>query len=231
MFPAGEKVKIGESKVLLLLWLLFTTVKLHWIILFDSIDCHWLETFFHKKEKLHYRRTQEFSLKIKIIQSSPLLIFFPKMATFRKKRRLAAVSRETQEYPRNSQLQNSSGPGITEEYIAQVSEEIERWVTKELSLESRRTECSILGALSKLYDFSWTHRYGTFSGTVPVTFRNADVEKQEPSGDRSQSDPHLEVEFPVCRASNLTDSDPEKISHGNILSNKKRFLLSETQLL
>ena len=52
------------------------------------------------------------------------------MATLTNKRKLAAVSREAQEYPRNSQSQNTSAPGITEEYIAQVSEEIEGKVTK-----------------------------------------------------------------------------------------------------
>ena len=52
------------------------------------------------------------------------------MATLRNKRRVAAVSRETQEHPRHSQSQNTSFPGITEEYITQVSEEIEGNVTK-----------------------------------------------------------------------------------------------------
>ena len=47
------------------------------------------------------------------------------MATLRNKRKLAAVSRETEESPRNSQSQNTSVPGITEDYITQVSEEIE----------------------------------------------------------------------------------------------------------
>ena len=52
------------------------------------------------------------------------------MATLRNKRKLAAVSRETKEHPMNSQSQNMSVPGITKEYIAQVSEEIEGRVTK-----------------------------------------------------------------------------------------------------
>ena len=49
-------------------------------------------------------------------------------ATLRNKRRFAAVPGETQEYPRNSQLENSSAPGITEDYIAHVSDMIERRV-------------------------------------------------------------------------------------------------------
>ena len=52
------------------------------------------------------------------------------MATLRNKRMLAAVSRDTQESARNDQSQNTFVPGMTEEYITQVSEEIEERVTK-----------------------------------------------------------------------------------------------------
>ena len=114
-------------------------------------------------------------LKIQIMQSSPLLNLFPKMATLRKKRELAAVSKETQEYPRNSQSQNTSAPGITEEYIAQVSEEIGRRGTKKLSQEFNRTESCIVGALSKLDEFLLNPLVRTFSGTVPGALRNADI--------------------------------------------------------
>ena len=132
------------------------------------------------------------------------------MATLRNKRKLAAMARETQEYHRNNQPQNSFVPGITEEYIAQVSEDIEGIVTKKLSQEFSRTESRILGALSKLDEIVLHPQIRTFSGTVPGTFRNADVENQEPSGDRSQNDPHPEVEFSACR---VTDSDPDETSH------------------
>ena len=135
------------------------------------------------------------------------------MSTLRRKRKLAAMTRETHEYPRNNQSQNSPVPGIPEECIAQVFEEIERRVTEKQSREFSRTESRILGALSKLDEFLLNPKIRTFSGTVPGTFRNADVENQEPSGDRSQNDPHPEVEFSACRASNLTDSDPDETSH------------------
>ena len=151
--------------------------------------------------------------KYKKVRSSPLLKFFPKMATLRNKRKLAAVSRETQKYPRNSQSQSSSAPGITEEYIAQVSEEIEGRVTKKLSQEFRRTESRIFGALSKLDGFLLNPQVWTISGTVPGTFRNTDVENQEPSGDRSQNDPHSEMEFCTRQTSNSADSDQEEIAH------------------
>ena len=71
------------------------------------------------------------------------------MATLRIERKLAAVTRETQEEnPRNGQSRNTSVPRINEEYITQVSEEIEGRVSKKLSQEFNATESRILGALS-----------------------------------------------------------------------------------
>ena len=137
------------------------------------------------------------------------------MATLRNKRKLAAVSRETQEFPRNSQLQNTTAPGFTEEYIAEVFEEIEGRVTKKMSRVSSRIECRISGALSQLDEFHLNPQVRTFSGTVPRIFRNADVENQEPSGDRFQNDPHPEVELFACRVSSLTDSDLDETSHNS----------------
>ena len=148
-------------------------------------------------------------LKIRTIQSSPLLKFFLKMATLRNKRKLAAVSGETQKYRRNSQSQNTSARGITEEYIAQVSEGIEGRVTKNFSQEFSRTEYRILGALSKLDEFLLNPQVRTFSGTVSGTFRNADVENRESSGHRSQNDSHPEVEFSACRTSSIADAKPD----------------------
>ena len=149
------------------------------------------------------------------------------MATLKNKRKLTAKVRETQEHPRNNQSQNSAAPGITEVYIAQVSEEIEGRVTKKLSQEFSKTVSRILGALSKLGDILLNPQIRTFSGTTPGTFRNNDVENQEPSGDRSQNDPHPEVGFSACRASNLTDSDPEETSHRNSCGFMPPMYLSE----
>ena len=135
------------------------------------------------------------------------------MATLRNRRNSAAMARGTQEDPGNNQSQNSAAPGITEDYIAQVSKEIEVGVTKKLSRKISRTESPILGALSKLDELLLSQRIRIFSGTVPGTFQNTDVENQEPSADLSQYDPHPEVEFSACCASNLTDSDPEETAH------------------
>ena len=71
------------------------------------------------------------------------------MAMLRNKRKLAAVTRETQEeHPKNDQPRNMSVPRINEDYITLVSEKIEGRVTKKLSPEFSRTKSRILGALS-----------------------------------------------------------------------------------
>ena len=84
------------------------------------------------------------------------------MALLRSKKKLEAVARKTHEYPRNNQSQGSTTPGKTEDYIAQVSEEIEGRVTKRLSQEFSRTESRILGALSKLDEFLLNPQVRTF---------------------------------------------------------------------
>ena len=116
------------------------------------------------------------------------------MATLRNKRKLAVVTRETQEEnPRNGQSRNTSVPKINEEYITQVSEQIEGRVNEKLSQEISRTESRILGALSKLDEFLLNQQIRTHSETVPGTFRNTNVENQRTIEEDSQSDPHLEA--------------------------------------
>ena len=116
------------------------------------------------------------------------------MATLRNKRKLAAVTRKTQEeHPRNGQSRNTSFPRINEEYITQVFNEIEGRVSKKLSQEFSRTESRILGALSKLDEFLLNQQIRTHSETVPGTFRITNVENQGTNEDDSQSDPHPEA--------------------------------------
>ena len=130
------------------------------------------------------------------------------MATLRNKRKLAAVTRETQEEnPWNGQSRNTSVPRINEEYITQVSEEIEGIVTKKLSQEFSRTESRILGTLSRLDDFLLNQQIRRHSGTVPGTFRNTNVENQGTNEDESQSDAHPEVGSSVCQSRHSIDSD------------------------
>ena len=111
------------------------------------------------------------------------------MATLRNKIKLAAVSSKTPENTRNSQSRKTLDPGMAEEYIAQVSEEIEGRVTIKLSKEFNRTESRILGALSKLDACLLNPQVGTCSVAVQGTSRNNDSENGEPTGDRSLGDP------------------------------------------
>ena len=116
------------------------------------------------------------------------------MATLRNKRKLAAVTRKTQEEnPRNGQSRNTSVPRTNEEYITQLSEEIESRVSRKLSQEFSRTESRILGGLSKLDEFLLSQQITTHSETVPGTFRNTNVENQGTNEDDSQSDTHPEA--------------------------------------
>ena len=130
------------------------------------------------------------------------------MATLRSKRKLAAVTGETQElHPGNGQSRNTSIPRINEEYITQVSEEIEGRVIKKLSQEFIGTLSRILCALSKLDEFLLSPQIRTHSGTVRGTFRNTNVENQGTNEDDSQSDPHPEVGPSVCQSRHSIDSD------------------------
>ena len=144
------------------------------------------------------------------------------MATLRNKRKMAAVTRETQEeHPRNGRSRNTSVPRINEEYIAQVFEEIEGRVTKKLSQELSRTESRILGALSKLDEFLLNQQIRTHSGTVPETFRNTNVDNQGTNEDDSQSDPHPEAG--LFRSQTTQNSGQEV---GPYTNNSVRFQLA-----
>ena len=117
------------------------------------------------------------------------------MATLRNKRKLAAVSRETPESTRSGRAQNILDPELTQDYISQVSEEIEGRVTKKLSKEFSRTESRILGALSKLDEFLLNPQVRTCSVAVPGISRSNNLENQRTNEDRPSDDPGPEVEF------------------------------------
>ena len=114
--------------------------------------------------------------------------------TIRNKRILAALYIENcEENPRSNMAQNSGAPRLQEDYITQVSEEIEGRVTKRLSKEFSRTENRILGALTKSDEFLSNQQIYTHFETVPGTFRNTNVENQGTNEDDSQNDPHPEA--------------------------------------
>ena len=132
------------------------------------------------------------------------------MATLRNKRKWAAVSRETPESARIGRTQNILDPELTQEYISQVSEEIEGRVTKKLSKEFSRTESRILGALSKLDEFLLNPQVRTCSVAVPGTSRSSNLENQGTNEDRPSDDPGPEVGFPSPHSG--AEADPHRYS-------------------
>ena len=114
--------------------------------------------------------------------------------TTRNKRKLATLNKENcEEHPRSNLAQNSSALRSQEDYITQVSEEIEGRVTKRLSKEFSKTENRILGALARLQDFLKNPLLPGHSGTTPEPSRNALSISQRTNEDDSQNDPHPEA--------------------------------------
>ena len=195
-------------KVQLILWNIATLsiVTLFKITFFDCLNC-WNfilsdleETFINtRKDKFILNHWQNFPSR--------------GMATLRNKRKLAAVSRETPEGSGSSRGQNVLDPELTQDYISQVSEEIEGRVTKKLSKEFSKTESRILGALSKLDEFLLNPQVRTCSVAVQGTSRNANSENRETHGDRSSDDPYPEVGYFLHHSSQLNSSETETNSH------------------
>ena len=147
------------------------------------------------------------------------------MATLRNKRKLAAVSRETPESTRSGRAPNILDPELTQDYISQVSEEIEGRVTKKLSKEFSKTESRILGALSKLDEFLLNPQVRTCSVVAPGTSRSNNLENQGTNEDRPSDDPGPEVEFssPIPGA----ETNP----HTNFVGNFNYLKLATSSLL
>ena len=135
------------------------------------------------------------------------------MATFRNKRKLAAASRQTPEGSRSSRGQNVLDPELTQDYISQVSEEIEGRVTKKLFKEFSKTESRILGALSKLDEFLLNPQVRTCSVAVQGTSKNANSENRETQGDRSSDDPYPEEGYFSHHSGQLNSTETETNSH------------------
>ena len=146
------------------------------------------------------------------------------MATLRNKRKLAAVSRETPEITTNTQLQNTLDPEMAQEYISQVSEEIEGRITKKFSKEFSRTESRILGALSKLDEFLLNPQVRTCSVAVLGASRNNESENRESTGDCFLNDPCAEVVFSSNHSGNPNGSEMEESPHRRRLSSSVFFL-------
>ena len=133
------------------------------------------------------------------------------MATLRNKRRLAVVSREAPEGSRSSRGRNVLDPELTQDYISQVSEEIEGRVTKKLSKEFNKTESRILGALSKLDEYLLNPQVRTCS-VIRGASRNANSENREIHGDRSSSDPYPEGGYFPHHSGQLDSSEADMVT-------------------
>ena len=128
---------------------------------FDIINCSFLlKPFFLRIEEINvfwYKIKNQSSLHI--WQSFSLRI----VATLRIEKKLAAVSRETPENTKNNQWQNTLYPGMAEEYITQVSEEVVGRVTKTLSQKlADRSHAFWVLCLNSM-NFFWTHKFGRVS--------------------------------------------------------------------
>ena len=140
------------------------------------------------------------------------------MATLKNKRKLAAVSRETPEGTRSSRAQDVLDPEIAQDFISQVSEEIEGRVTKKLSKEFSKTESRILGALSQIDAFLLNPQVRTTcSVAVPGTSRNSNSENREITGDHSSDDPCPEVGYFSHHSCHLSSPEAENNPHTPIL--------------
>ena len=135
------------------------------------------------------------------------------MATLKNKRKLTAVSRETPEDSRGSRGRNVLDPELTQDYISEVSEEMEGRVTKRLSKEFNRTESRILGALSKLDEFLLNPQVRTCSVAVQGTSRNTNSGNREIHGDHSSNDPYPEVGYFPHHTGQLNSPETEANSH------------------
>ena len=145
------------------------------------------------------------------------------MATLRNKRKLAAVSRETPEGSRSSRTQNVLDPESTQEYISQVSEEIEGRVTKKLSKEFSRSESRILGALSKLDELLLIPQVRTCSVAVLGTSRNNNSENRETTGDRSSDNPYPEVWYFSHHSGQLNSPEAENHPHSRVVQGQENI--------
>ena len=135
------------------------------------------------------------------------------MATLRNKRKKAAVSRETPEGSRGSRGRNVLDLELTQDYISQVSEEIEGRVAKKLSKEFNKTVSRILGALSELDEFLLNPQARTCSVAAHGTSRNSNSENRETHGDRSPNDPYPEVGYFPHHSCQLNSPEAETNSH------------------
>ena len=203
-FPSRKHLNRKNESTILLFNLLPTST----VHLLTSVAVYILKTLsLVLKEEQHLNKGNKVENSVFTAEK-----FSPsEMATLRNKRKLAAVSREAPESTRSGKAPSVLDPELTQEYISQVSEEIEGRVTKKLSKEFSRTESRILGALSKLDEFLLNPQARTCSVVAPGTSRSNNLENQGTNEDRPSDDPGPEVEFasPITGA----ETNPHIVLH------------------
>ena len=89
------------------------------------------------------------------------------MATLRNKTELAAVIRDSlEEHSWKNLCRDSSVSNVNEEFITQDFDKIEGEFIKKISLEFKRTDSQMLGALYKPSEFFLNPQIKVYSGTV-----------------------------------------------------------------
>ena len=128
--------------------------------------------------------------------------------------KLAVLNKDNcEEHARSKVAQNSNVPRTQEDYITQVSEEIETRLTKRFSQECSRTGSRIFGILSSLDDFLLNPLFQGHSGTAPETCRNTLRTNQGTNEDDSQSDPHPEAGVSQSQSTNSGTEDTHDSTH------------------
>ena len=131
------------------------------------------------------------------------------MAGLKSKKKLAAVV--SWERPGNNFSRDTNVPRVIENYITQVSKEIEGRVTRKVSEEVSRTESHILGDLSKLDKFLLKTQFCVPCRTASKILRICDRENQEYNEDCSQNDPHPKVGTSVNSSSHSMNLDTDLV--------------------
>ena len=114
---------------------------------------------------------------------------------------------------------------MIQDYISQVSEEIEGRVTKKVSKEFSRTESRFLGALSKLDVFLLNPQVRTCSVAVPGTSRNNNSQNRETTGDRPSDDPCPEVGYSSHHSGRMNSPEAENYPHSIDLQESYKFCI------
>ena len=103
---------------------------------------------------------------------------------------------------------DTNTPGISEEYITHLSQEIENRVTKKIFQEFSWAENKISSALLRFDKFLLNSQDLVQSGNDPESFRDTGTRNQEPCEDRSQNDHHLEVDDTENRFAHTVTPEP-----------------------